>query len=409
MKAFLNFTLGLAVAAVLITAGCDNDYPPSLWDPNYSSKDTPVVNSIDPAFSFSGIGKVTITGSNFSTVAEENTVYFNGRKGTTLSSTATELVVQTPVLVADSITIKVHVAGAYLYGEFKPYQLREAALTYKAVDNQVEAFALAVDPDENIYYIASNRIYQVANPDSPAVQYGTTTFSICDNMRWAPDGSLYILRGNRFIYRVQPGGGAAAIYIRFGNVNDRVSSGDFDPDGNMFCGGTGQKVFFVSAAGDTATAFRYPDYNINAVRVFDGYVYVAAVYDGDGTPTITEGVWRHQILNNSGGLGNQELIYDWGSYAGEIGPSIMSMEFDENGLMYIGLDKDDAIINLNVSGGTPTPLYPEILIPPTTNLVWGNATYLYINRHELDPELVDQRRIIRLEMPLKGAPSYGRP
>jgi hypothetical protein len=85
------------------------------------------------------------------------------------------------------------------------------------------------------------------------------------------------------------------------------------------------------------------------------------------------------------------------------------LEFDENGLMYIGLDQDNAIMNLSITGGTPTPLYPEILIPPTTNMTWGNSTYVYINRHETDPEQVDNRRIIRLEMPLNGAPSYGRP
>ncbi len=409
MKSLIILMLGAALAVVLISAGCENDYPSSVWDPNYNSKPTPVIDSVEPAFSFSGIGQVTITGSNFSPVVQENTVYFNGKKGKTLSATATEIVVQAPVLVADSATIKVHVAGAFLFGEYKPYQLKEAALTYKAIDSQIEAFALAVDPDENIYVIANNQILQIVDPDSPAVVYGTTTFSICDNMRWAPDGALLLLRGNRFIYRVDPGGGAASTWIRFADVNDRISTGDFDQNGNLYCGGRSQKIFAVSATGDTTTVFRFPDYRYMAIRVYDGYVYTAATYDGDGEPAILEGIWRHQILDATGTLGAQELVYDWGSYAGELGPSILSMEFDENGLMYLGLDIDNAIVNLVISGGSPTPLYPEILLPPTTNMVWGNATFIYINRHETDSEKVDQRRIIRLEMPFRGAPSYGRP
>ena len=140
MKSFTHVALGLTLAFILIAAGCNNDYPPSVWDPNYNSKPTPVVNTVEPAYSFSGIGEVTLTGSNFSAVPEENTVYFNGKAGKTLSATTTQLVVQAPVLVTDSARIKVHVAGAYLYGEYGPYQLKEAARTYEFIDNQIEAF-----------------------------------------------------------------------------------------------------------------------------------------------------------------------------------------------------------------------------------------------------------------------------
>ncbi len=410
MKTFFKTTITLILFNMLFSLGCDNEYPSSLWDPNYSSKPTPEVTNMEPEFSFSGIGEITLTGTNFSAVAEENTVFFNGKPAITLSATTTELVVQAPVLVADSARVKVYVVGAFLYGEYDdPYQLKEAALEYKAVDNQVEAFCLAVDPDENIYVIANKKVLQIAHPDSPAVQYGTTSFSISSNMRWAPDGSIYIFRGNRLIYRVPPGGGRAGILTAFPDLFDNISTGDFDVNGNLFCGGKAQKIFYVGAAGDTATAFRFTDYNIGALRVYAGYLFVAAKYAGDGTPAITEGIWRHQITSATGDLGPQELVYDWGAFAGETGPKIMSLEFDETGLMYIGLDKDDAIMNLDLDGGTPTPLYPEILLPPSTNMRWGNSTFIYINRRETDLDKIDQRRIVRLEMPFKGAPSYGRP
>ena len=65
MKSFIILTFGAALAVILITAGCENDYPASVWDPNFNSKPTPVIAGVEPAFSFSGIGQVTITGSNF--------------------------------------------------------------------------------------------------------------------------------------------------------------------------------------------------------------------------------------------------------------------------------------------------------------------------------------------------------
>ena len=36
------------VAAFLLINGCENDYPESIWDPNYKSKPDPQISNVEP-------------------------------------------------------------------------------------------------------------------------------------------------------------------------------------------------------------------------------------------------------------------------------------------------------------------------------------------------------------------------
>ncbi|WP_456443041.1 IPT/TIG domain-containing protein, partial [Caldithrix abyssi] len=71
-------------------SGCKNDYPPSLWDPNFEAEPDPVITAIQPDSAFGGIGIITILGENFSADPRKNHVYFNGEKGEVLEASATE-------------------------------------------------------------------------------------------------------------------------------------------------------------------------------------------------------------------------------------------------------------------------------------------------------------------------------
>ena len=139
--------------------------------------------------------------------------------------------------------------------------------------------------------------------------------------------------------------------------------------------------------------------------MFDGYVFISAEYTGDDSTEVFRGIWRYQILDAAGNLGEGELYFDWSAHAGEDGPAVLSMTFSEDGDLYLGMDKDQAITILHPDKTTDF-LYPEILKPPSSYLCWGEDKYLYINRHdESDP---DNRRIIRVSLAVRGAPYYGR-
>ena len=126
-KQILYLVLGLA----LLLASCKRDAK-ELFDPNDTAERVnPEITSIDPAGVWlSGIGELTINGTNFSDADSENFVYFNGQLATVVSATPTQIVVKTPKLVGDSLLVKVSVQGAWLYNEPFYYKLETAIEEY---------------------------------------------------------------------------------------------------------------------------------------------------------------------------------------------------------------------------------------------------------------------------------------
>lgn len=408
MKKYFYLPAIAIVIALIFLISCENEYPDSLWDPNYSSKSTPVITSLDPPdFTFSGISIVTLTGQNFSPVVSENRVFFNGNAGTVLSASDTQLEVKVPVLVADSITIAVRVDGAYLYGYFSPYQLINADVKYAKVDAFVNGFGLEVDSDERIYFLDadSRNIISIAHPDSDLVVYGNAGAPLtCTGMRFGPDGALYHLRNNRSLYSIPAGGGEREFYRNI--FDNNVADLDFSASGALFAGGTGGTLYSVDINDISVyTVADYTGYRISALRVYNGDLYVAALWSETGDPTsFKEGIWKHTILSDTT-LGARQEMFNWADLVGEGGRSILTMTFDEDGILYVGSDKDVAITMIDLAAGTTEPLYPEILVPPVTTMIWGPSQYIYVNRRAGDAA---DRSFLRIETTKFGAPYYGR-
>lgn len=401
-------TVAVFVALIFLIS-CENEYPDSLWDPTYNSKPTPVITSIDPAdFTFSGISVITINGQNFSSVLSENQVFFNGKQGTVLSASTTQLEVKVPVLVSNNITIAVRVAGAYLYGYFSPYRLINADVKYANVDAFVNGFGLEVDNEERIYFLdaATRNIISIAHPDSDLVVYGVAGAPLlCTGMRFGPDGALYHLRNNRSLYSIPAGGGQREL---FSNIfANNVADLDFAANGALFAGGTGGSIFSVNITDKSVhTVADYSGYRISALRVYNNDLYVAAYWAGTGDPpSFREGIWKHSIDSDTT-LGPRKEVFNWSGLVGEDGRSILTMTFDEDGILYVGSDKDVAITLIDLSTGSTEPLYPEILVPPITNMIWGPGKYIYVNRRASN---ADERSFVRIETTKLGAPYYGRP
>jgi hypothetical protein len=409
VKKCFNLPAIAIVIALIFLISCENEYPDSLWDPNYNSKPTPVIASIDPPdFTFSGISVITLNGQNFSPTLADNQVFFNGRPGTVQSASATQLQVKVPVLVADNITIAVRVAGAYLYGYFSPYRMINASVKYAKVDAFVNGFGLEVDNEERIYFLdgATRNIISIAHPDSDLVVYGAAGAPLlCTGMRFGPDGALYHLRNNRSLYSIPAGGGQREL---FGNIfANNVADLDFAANGVLFAGGTGGNIFSVDITDKSVhTVADYTGYRISALRVYNGDLYVAAFWAGTGDPpSFSEGIWKHSIDSDTT-LGPRQNVFDWKNFVGENGRAILTMTFDEDGILYVGSDKDVAITMVDLAAGTTEPLYPEILVPPITNMIWGPGQYIYVNRRSSD---ADDRGFLRIETTKFGAPYYGRP
>ena len=151
-KIFISFLLGL-----VLFIGCADDPTPSLYDPNAhqaANNDVPEIISIAPAgSSYAGVGNLILTGSNFNPVEPVNVTnqvsFRRGSENTVaeiLTVTENEMTILSPVLVADSIEVKVWSSGADPYSDVYYYKLKAAVSELAVVDaKQAEANYHSVD------------------------------------------------------------------------------------------------------------------------------------------------------------------------------------------------------------------------------------------------------------------------
>ena len=406
-----------SILTLLFFQFCSEEPTPSLYDPNFKANATdPVINGIEPASgTFAGIGEITISGSNFSSNLSQNHVYFNGLKGTVLDGNTSQLSVRVPLVSDDSIRIQLRVDGALLYAEWFPYKVELAVIEYGGVTDQTDIFGMACDANENLYVSSgSNVIYQIT-PDQVQKEYVTAAQGVdgfYKSMKVGPGGNIYAIR-TRFLYEIPAGGGSIA------RVSGRLSKSpndlDYDENKNLFyCASEGIYKFKADYS-DTLVA-EYPQTSLIAIRVFNGYVYVAGEYNGPASDHIKKGIWRNQIMDAAGNLGAKEDVYNSELYYGSLvnTPDVYAITFAEDGDMYIGADSTATAFAVIVahpvaqgdySEQNSEPLYDVLLKPPANNFCWGNGQYLYLNNRSNNP---DKKRLFRVTMGKNSAPYYGR-
>jgi hypothetical protein len=414
LSKFYFMMIGI-IAVILLVYSCENDYPPSLWDPNYSVKPDPQITNVEPEQNaFAGIDEITITGQNFSTVIEENLVNFDGVSAQIISASATELVVKAPNVVSDSILIQVSVRGAVLFGEYFPYPLQSAFYTVGDFDQNDDAYAIEYNPSDSSLYVslvqdntgAKNKIVRIT-PDNERHDYSKTLLDKASAMKFGPDGSLFYANVLNVLCRIPPGGEDPATAGQiFAILPGAIFDLDFDANYNLLCAGSGGAIYRVKSddGANILTAASYESVNIRALRVYDGYVYVAGKYTGTEPGVPQQAIWRNQITSTDGELGPSEVYYNWaeGMYPSS---DIRTITFSSDGDAYIGTSGSEVIVILHPDG-TTEPLYPGVLSPQTYYLTWGDGIFLYVNRRSAAAE---DRAILMINVLENGAPYYGRP
>jgi hypothetical protein len=151
------------------------------------------------------------------------------------------------------------------------------------------------------------------------------------------------------------------------------------------------------------TPATYDSINIRAVRVYEGYLYVAGKFTGNNPAIPAQAIWRNEITSADGDLGPNEVYYNW-----ETGPypnsDITTITFSSDGDAYIGTDGEEVIVILNPDGSIE-PLYPGVLFPETYYLTWSDGIFLYANRRSSTPK---DKAILMINVLKEGAPYYGR-
>ena len=394
----------LVILAAALFSSCKNNYPSSIYDPNAKYNPDPTITDVNPKFGLAGIDTITITGKNFSSNPAEDNVFFNGEKAEVISASTTAITVKAPNVPSDSVQIKINVKGALLFGQYSYIKLEYASVEYGGFDNYDNASGLACDTDENIYVVLTTRKIIKVTPQGEKQDYGTASFIKATGMKMGPGGYLYMLRGNRTIYRVPPGGGHDEKFIN--SVGGRIYDLDFDQNGVLYVAGKADSIISVKPDGSFFGATPYVDYFLWGVRVYNGYVYVVGQYSGSDATIPKIAIWRNQITSNDGKLGPKELVFNWTSFAAGSDAIPLSITFSEKGELFIGASEGDAITIYSMDSGTTHALYPGVIYPPTNYMVWGNSNYLYVNRH--NEHDAGKRRIMRYTMKENGAPYYGR-
>lgn len=385
-------TAFMAVVALLAMTlqmnGCKPQEIPSLYDPNWKSLPQPIVDSLSPSFSLGGVGTLTVYGKNFSTKVDSEGVFFNSTLATLVSGTSTRIVLKTPNVTGDSVQVRVYVIGAADFSPTILYKMLPAISPFGTLLGNLPG-VLTTDSAGNSYVNLKTKAgvgqgtYKFT-PNGSSTAFETST-NIWSGIKVGPGGYLYLARNLAAVFRVGPGGGAAALWVK---TPGKVTDMDFDQNGVLWTGGNGTAIYSINQA-SVVKSFPFPA-NIHAVKVYGADLYVAAGIDS------SEAVWKFPILA-SGDLGTPQKYFDFSAVYGYNTYSPLAMAFSQGGDLYIGTDAPDAIVIVHADG-SHEPLYPGVFAPTVQSLSWGSGTNLYISTTS---------GLFLVVAPASGAPNYG--
>ena len=376
----------------------------TVWPPDENSTAVPIITSVSPHAdsAFGGFTILTILGENFSSDSSGNFIYIGGEKVAASSQSVNEIVVQAPSVFGDTISIKIVVPQAEKIASYD-YRLQALSEEYGGFTNIDKVRSIAMDSAGNLYSMMGDRTIRKTNQNGEYTEFGTTTFPQASEMRFGPNNTLFLVKvSNRILYTIGEEGGEVQEYATFPDYVDdervKLTSFDFDINNNIFLAGSGGGAFVIRADTSVNSLGIYVGFSINSVRVFDGYVYFAG----------TQIIYRNKILDDQGTLETEELVLNLAETEEFSSHDIKSITFSSDGKIIIGTDPNngnaDPLLLMNINGQLET-LYSNQLMAPAYHVLWGNESYIYINRYHSDEE---KRRIIKVNMLGSGAPYYGR-
>lgn len=405
MRILSLFRIILPISLVMFSCE-DPNYPENIWDEDDQGNASPSISSVEPEGSaFAGIDTLTINGQNFSENSSANLVYFDNMLGNVINATSTSLKVVTPNLVSDSVQIRVAVQGAFLFADHSSlYTLTAAVSDYGPFDQFTDIFSLDLDRDENLIVSMDGtpnaEFWIVDTNQDSAVWSGA--LAKASGMKLGPTGSVYFVNYQRFLYKDEQGTPKENSEI-FKRLNGNATDLDFDSYGNLFVGGAGSTIDVVDINDDdgltsgVTEAKNLDTLDILSLRVLNDYLYVLTT-----TVTSDQAIYKMQILDDSGSLGDIELVFDWSSYTNKLS-SALCFTLSEAGDLFVGSDSDDQPLTY-IQNGNASGFYSSILTAPISYMAWGNSNYLYlINKTE------ETNRVQRVDTRMSGADYYGRP
>ena len=383
---------------------CSQDVTPSLYDSVNEGAPTPIINNITPEDGLAGITEFTITGENFSTVLEENTVYFGSSPAIILSATQTQLAVIPPNVVQDSMIVKMNTT-AELYSNSVMVNLKSAANEVYSFADFEQPYAITADKVGNIYlsFVSDNTGQGIKKltPQGELLDFapkGGETFYF--GLQYGPEGKLYGVRGVRALFMIEENT-TPATYSVFDNGTSMFDL-DFDQNHNIWAAGKGGKIYRVPANPTSKQDWKSFDFepDVTAIKIYNNYLYLAATKDN------STDVYRMQIIS-ADSLGAAEVYFQLSM---NFDPSTVAnaLTFSADGQLFIGTNDLDPIKFVNQDGSFGT-WYEGVLSPEMISFTWGMENELFVTRARFSGDGIETTQtILAVNMEKGGASQYGR-
>lgn len=376
---------------------CENNYPPSLWDPNAPTKPAPVIDEVIPHDStYAGVGEIIIKGSNFSPTPEENLVFFDGNRAEVISASETQLTIKSPNVIGDSLQIKIAVQGAELFSNPVWYKLKAAvAVIGNLAENKDVAHAIAVDKDGNIYVSIEGKTIKKITSDGTTTHYADVTFFKANGMKMGPGNTLYaaFAAGRRKQISTVAPDGSENTFVTFSTGPQDL---DFDDSGNIWVS-SGKDIYLVKPD-KSKTKIKSFAITLKTVRVYNGYLYVS----GEDESTGEAKIWRCEIQGET--LGAEEEVLDIAAASWLEGATVYSFTFSADGKMFLATDHtDDAVFVYNMDDGSHEIFFSGLIAPTINGLSWSEGQLLFAIQL-----LESYSNVLKIDTGKYGAPYYGR-
>jgi hypothetical protein len=246
-----------------------------------------------------------------------------------------------------------------------------------------------------------------------------STFLTISDIKFGPGGYLYLTvlsstaGESANIYRITPGS-VLETFSRVPRGNANVM--DFNQNGNLYTGFR-NGIYIVHQDATVKSSGRYStNYKLLKLRVYNGYIYVAAQYTGTDQSVPKMSIWRNRIVGTDS-LDQNELVVNVRASAdpalSHANTMISSFDIDANGNIYFCLQNSTKPLPYTIyvleNDGTISPFYVDKILPPVIDqIVWGTNTNVYLNRGFNMSAKPDSVRIYKMGMGVMGATYFGR-
>jgi len=377
----------------------------SLFDPDYvAPNESPVITSITPTNGYlAGVDSVIITGTGFSTDADELTVNFGGSAGIVRSASETELVVRPGTIPGNSVPVRVSKRGAEFFSEQVNYILFDPFNLYPGTDDSdTPNTPIAVDGSDNVYTIINRggiiRYTRIA-PDGTVTKDGvkfpgeprpdpnnTSPYPVDSTMRFisysdieiGPGGVMFITQPSiQAIFTKTFGDGRReGVWSASSTGSLDISDMVFDNNGYLWVvGRNSDQIHRFTVANKSEAKFPFT----GALSSIAFYAPNNELYVG-GNINETQQVWKFTI-DGSGNIGAGSLYFDFAQfYNGNIRKMILASNGElliATGTSNAQIVADEGIVRV-FPDGKHEPFYDGMLKGNAFGITWRSDKYAVV-------------------------------